>query len=339
MKKKIKVLFLAILISCLIVDPAFASDLTIEKDIEAGITPDSIFYTFDQLVEDLQVALSSSPENDAQLLLQFAQERLSEAKVMELEEKDEYIEEALEDYLEKFEEAQELIAESLVSLPQDDVKIEELYTELEEAAVVENEEISDDLEEDLDNAYLVANVIRGLEIEKVTAIRELGLGYGQIAQAFALSEYSGLSVEEIAAHFTSEDIGFGDVAKLIGYHPAEINKDKKSDRAEQEDVVEDQAEIKEDQVEIKEDQVEIKEDQAEIFDNLDAKEKIQVEKIKVEEEKIKAQDKKIENQEKKVNNDKDKLDLGSKNNVKDNRKVVEKDDYSNDVEENDENVE
>ncbi|MDJ0306603.1 DUF5667 domain-containing protein [Dehalobacter sp.] len=49
---------------------------------EAGVTPDSWLYSIEQMIESVQVAVTFSNEGKAELLVEFANERLAEAEIM-----------------------------------------------------------------------------------------------------------------------------------------------------------------------------------------------------------------------------------------------------------------
>jgi len=232
MKRITKIILAMLVITSLLFNPVFAATVETQEQTDAGVTPESIFYTFDLFFEDLKLAMSSSQESDAILLLEFAQERLVEAKEMTLEENNDFVQEAMQDYLEKHQRAGELITEIIIEESVDEDTLDNLENKLDEATEINDEvegylESEDkDLKEKIDNAYLVANVIKDLDKEQVLALRENGMGYGQISQVFALAQYTGKSVEEIAALFTAEDVGFGDVCKLLGVSPSSFNHRK-----------------------------------------------------------------------------------------------------------------
>lgn len=50
---------------------------------EAGVTPDSLIYPLEQMIESVQVALTFSDDGKAELLISFANERLAEARIMD----------------------------------------------------------------------------------------------------------------------------------------------------------------------------------------------------------------------------------------------------------------
>lgn len=197
--------------------------------VDAGITPDSILYTADKLFEDLQLAFASSTEEEAQLLLQFAQERLSEAKEMWEQDKTQFVETAINDYTATLEQAQNAVLEVVVDESQDQEVKEELIAELEDTAVVD-EEITENLDEEqqqevqeaTEQVTYTANVVRNIDAGVVTALREQGFGFGQIAHVVVLAEKSGKSVEEIASLVKEDKKGIGEVAKELGVHPSEM---------------------------------------------------------------------------------------------------------------------
>lgn len=230
MKRTRKIFVATLLISGLLYNPVFGATLETQEQTHAGVTPDSIVYTYDLFFEELRLAFASSAESEAKLLLEFAQERLSEAKVMSLEEKNEFVQQAMQDYLERYERAGELITEIVIEEGVDEETLNNLKNDLDQSGEI-NDQVEDylsskdeDLKEKIDNAYLVANVVKDLNKEQVIALRDNGMGYGQISQVFALSQYTGKSIEEIALLFTGKDVGFGEVSKLLGVSPSTLKR-------------------------------------------------------------------------------------------------------------------
>ncbi|MBB6217365.1 vacuolar-type H+-ATPase subunit I/STV1 [Anaerosolibacter carboniphilus] len=223
-----KVIISGLVAGLLSVTPIFADE--INNTVNPGITPDSPLYTVDQLVEDIQLSLTSNIERKAEILLAITQERLAEAKQMTEEDKVEFVKKAMEAYGEKIEEAFETVSEAILKESIDSAAKEALSIQLEDSTeVIESVEavITDEQKEKLgekrDSAYLVANVVRDLDMEKVKILREeQKLGYGQIAKVFSLADASGKSVEEIADMITVEGKGFGEIAKELGIHPSEM---------------------------------------------------------------------------------------------------------------------
>lgn len=205
-----------------------------ESVYDPGTTPDQIFYTFDQLVEEIQLFFVSNGTEETDLLLQFAQERLAEAKVMTEEEKQEFVQEAIEDYLKILTDAEEQIAEIIVNEELDEEELSELDEKLEETTELDeemgeflDEELLEAVEEKQDVLGELPSVVKGLDETKVKELRDSGLGFGQIAQVFLLANATGKTVEEVATLFSGEDKGFGDVAKELGIHPSELAYGKK----------------------------------------------------------------------------------------------------------------
>lgn len=225
MKKKI---ISGVMAGLLSMAPVFADETTITTD--PGITPDSVLYSVDQLVEDIRLSMISDIEKKAELLIAITQERLAEAKQMTEEDKIEYVNKAMEAYGERIEEAFESVSEAVLKESIDSAVKETLKLQLEDSAgVIESVEavVDDNQKEELaekrDSAYLVANVVADLDQEKVITLRkEKKLGYGQIAKIILLADATGKSVEEIADMIIIQGKGFGEITKELGIHPSQL---------------------------------------------------------------------------------------------------------------------
>jgi hypothetical protein len=213
-------------------DTAETTDTTVEEESEvsAGVTPDSFFYLFDKVGENLQLLFTSDLQKESELLLQFANERLSESNQMVDEEKDKYINQLIGDYLAALQKAQEKVAEVVIDENIDGQVKEELSTKLEDTTTVTNvvtEKLEEDqkvqLDEKRQEAYLVANIVEDLDPEKVKKLRDQGLGFGEIVKVVALAEESGKTEEEIISLF-QDGKGYGDVAKELNIEPSQIMK-------------------------------------------------------------------------------------------------------------------
>jgi hypothetical protein len=177
--------FISFLIAGLLLfsTPAFAADGVAAADdtaasdataADAGITPDSILYTADKLFEDIQLLLTFDSEAEAELLLQFAQERIAEAKVMTEQEKTEFVQTAVDDYLSTLQQAQDKVLEVVTDENQSEEVKDELNQELEDTTVVD-EDISENLEEEqqeelsdtVNEVSFTANVVKGMDVEAV----------------------------------------------------------------------------------------------------------------------------------------------------------------------------
>jgi hypothetical protein len=140
-----------------------------QVNVNSGVTPDNFFYFMDQLGEDLQLLFTSDVQKESELLLQFAQERLSESSQMAEESKDQYITSLIDSYLATLQEAQEKVSEVLIDESVDQQVKEQLSLELENATTVDEsvENVLEDgkleeLNEKQQEAFLVANVVKDL---------------------------------------------------------------------------------------------------------------------------------------------------------------------------------
>ena len=237
-----KTIIAGLMAGVLMITPVFADTdiIILEKDfetdvmvVEPGITPDNILYGVDTLVEDIQLALTSYQEKKAEIMLRIIQERKAEVDKMAAEDKLEHANKALKGYAKTLEKVQEMIAEIILSDTTSKAMKDGLAAQLDDVIqVVSNETVlaideeqKEQLEEKLVSAYMVANVVKGLNVEEVKKLRtQHRLGYGVIAKVFLLADASGKTVDEIAGLIT-EDKGFGEVAKELGFRPSEL-KDK-----------------------------------------------------------------------------------------------------------------
>ncbi|MGG7621640.1 DUF5667 domain-containing protein [Bacillus coreaensis] len=201
---------------------------------DPGTTPDQFIYTIDRLVEDIQLFLASNGSEETDLLLQFAEERIAEAKAMSEEEKQVFVQEAIEDYLKILTDAEETIAEMIINEEMNEEQVLELDEKLEDSIEL-NEEVGELLDESLledveEKQQVLAklpSIVNALDETKVKELRDSGLGYGQIVQVFILANATDKTVEEVGALFNGENKGFGDVAKELGIHPSELSNGKK----------------------------------------------------------------------------------------------------------------
>lgn len=81
MKKKLLALLIVVIVTLSTPGVALAAEPDENKNA-AGVTPDSILYPVDKLIEDIREALTSNDVDKAVLLTRFAEERLAEAQVM-----------------------------------------------------------------------------------------------------------------------------------------------------------------------------------------------------------------------------------------------------------------
>ncbi|RNC29057.1 MAG: hypothetical protein AWM53_00977 [Candidatus Dichloromethanomonas elyunquensis] len=80
---------------------------------EAGITPDSFLYSLEQMIESVQLALTFNQEGKAELLIQFANERLAEAQVINAKNQSQLVEKVLHSYITTVERANSICQTTL----------------------------------------------------------------------------------------------------------------------------------------------------------------------------------------------------------------------------------
>ncbi|KNF07739.1 hypothetical protein CLPU_12c00120 [Gottschalkia purinilytica] len=81
-----------------------AEEVTTLKD-KAGVTPDSILYTMDTKLDNLKVQMASAGEEKVNIISEVAEERLGESQVMAEKGKQELVEETVNQYNEKLDNA------------------------------------------------------------------------------------------------------------------------------------------------------------------------------------------------------------------------------------------
>jgi hypothetical protein len=127
---------------------------TEHSSVSPGVTPDQLLYSVDQLLEDFQLYLTTNSEKEMEILLELAQERLAEVKVMTNEEKLEYINILMKNYVEKLALVEEQMAELVIEDKLSNETVLELETTTKEVTVI-NEELegilSDELLDELEN--------------------------------------------------------------------------------------------------------------------------------------------------------------------------------------------
>ena len=205
------------------------------KEIGAGITPDKITYFTDKLVEDIQVSFTYDDEQKADLLIDISQERLAEAKEMAEKEKSQYVETAIDGYLETVADAEEAILDVITDEDISEEIKEELINELEDVSQVDDivqENLDEDKKEELiektEEVSYSANVVANIDVEVVKNLRNQGFGFGKIAYINSLSTISGKSVDELASVVVDDNKGLGELSKELGIKPSEIRSNSKS---------------------------------------------------------------------------------------------------------------
>jgi len=110
---------------------------------EAGITPDSWLYSIEQMIESVQLAVTFSAEGKAELLIEFADERLAEAQIMAEKEQQELVRKVIQAYTQTIKQAnfqvQQVIEEQQGTTENNGNTAEEL-TEVTEEVIAQTEE-------------------------------------------------------------------------------------------------------------------------------------------------------------------------------------------------------
>lgn len=216
---------------------AYASSetTTTENQVEAGITPDSFLYSIDKLFEEINLKLASSTEEEAKLLLQYAQERLAETKTLIENNEEELVKTTVTDYIDTLEAAEDKIVETAANEDVDDIIKEDLADTLNTATEISEEiepalpdELKEQVSEKTDTISITAKVVAGIDVDVVKSLREKQLGYGQIAHIVALSQASGKSIEEISELVINKEKGFGEIARELGLHPSKMKYNNKT---------------------------------------------------------------------------------------------------------------
>lgn len=222
-----KIVISGVIAGLLSMNPVFANEEVAK--IEPGITPDSPLYGVDKAIENIKISLASEPDKEAELLLKIAKERLAEAQKMTDKEKIKYVNTLIDRYIESINKAEEKVSEIILDEEADEKTKDDLSEKLEDIVKIDENiksvldyEAIEKLENKKEEAYLVANVVKDLDIDKVKTLRKEGLGYGQISQVLILAEESDKQIEDIVTMFKEEKKSFGAIAKKLDVHPSII---------------------------------------------------------------------------------------------------------------------
>ncbi|GEM_PF-4508106 len=274
-KKILSVFMVALLFSMFLSIPTFAeegstttTDATITTTdatttttdattVDPGITPDQALYFLDQLLEKIQLTFTFDEEAKANLLSAITQERLTEITYL-LNEKDlgvlteeevkTLLTNVVSDYQTKLEQTLQVTEEIASKLTvEEKAKIEGLVSqitlsaEIGQVIVNDNQELLEDqdLQDTINKANILANVVKDLDQEKVAELRDLGLGFGQIAQAFALSEATGKELSEIADVMKDNEQNLSTLADKLGISVSDLAKLKHFNKKDDEVATED----------------------------------------------------------------------------------------------------
>lgn len=198
---------------------------------EAGLTPENTFYFLDKFGERFHLLFTRNAEKKSNLYLQFAKERLAESNKLTDTSKDKYVAALMDAYMENMDNAQENIKNVLISNKNDDGVKEELAANLEKTATFVTDESVEaaldekkllQLQDKKQEGYLVANMMKDLDVKQVKEMQAQGLHFGEIVKVIAFSQESGRSEKEIVGMFKGHDKNFGLVAKDLNVQQVDI---------------------------------------------------------------------------------------------------------------------
>jgi len=253
-----KKLLAIVLTLCMVMSVSVFADTTTPTTTEViittqepGITPDSLLYSLDKLMEKIQLALISDAVNEAETLAKIAQERLAESNAMAEKSEVELTQKALEEYKTNLTQAVTLIETAmadgkqvatvmesinnanindvaavekiLASIPEEfreevKLEIEKLATATEAttevAQVVENEEEEENsIKQEITLKYIEEKVQDPALIAKIS---EAGLNTRQIIALISLSEQSEKPLAEVIDLFVANEKGIGATSNELG---------------------------------------------------------------------------------------------------------------------------
>ncbi len=210
---------------------------TEENTEDPGLTPDDTLYFLDLLLEKIQLAIAADDVAKAKLLASLTQERIAEMNYLvelssstETNVDEEILQRVKDNYKEKLELMLEKIDEIAEKSEEESKKIlEELAVNLESISTIQADIINhdEDLEASIEKAIFTAKVIRNFNQEQVAELRDKELGFGQIAQIYALAEATGMEINATADLYIAHEMEIGEVSKLLGVHPADLIKKSK----------------------------------------------------------------------------------------------------------------
>ncbi|MBS3950895.1 MAG: hypothetical protein KGZ53_09595 [Peptococcaceae bacterium] len=220
--------------------------------VSAGVTPDSAFYFLDKLIEDIQLALTKTPQAKATLLTAFSQERLAEIEALDPQKLNQYIDGLLNEISVTLQQASDAVTKAV----EKGVEVGDLITTLEQVAQQGNslelpevvrrtekiDEIKSKIETTTKSIKVQAAVVRGIDEEIIIELRTKGLGYGQIALLTKLASTLSIEnqdddeaeeavakdnrLEQVIAKF-AENKSIGQTMKAFNTNPGQVNKEAK----------------------------------------------------------------------------------------------------------------
>jgi hypothetical protein len=165
---------------------------------EAGVTPDSILYPIDKLIDEVQVIFTFTDGSKVETLLSNAEERLGESEVMAEAGNKEGAEEALKAYTETITEVNDKLDEVVkadadsedTDKDEEVVKLEEATAEHQDSSIEILEDIKDEVGED--SEQILTKVIE-MQIAKKAAVRAMVEARHELNDA--KKEYNAAKVE------------------------------------------------------------------------------------------------------------------------------------------------
>lgn len=207
---------------------AFAAGTTNEQPTMSN-TPDHFFYFLNRWREDINLWVSLDPAKKAELLTQYAQERMNEAKQMIKENKTGYTSDLMKSYMSDINDAQKNADQALVDQNTDQKTKEDIMNQLDQATEVDasvqkqmDSQETSQLSTQKQDIILKANVVQNLDPKTVKSLRDQGLGYGEVVKVMALAKATGKDPSEIVSKLKDEHKGFGEIYKALGVNPKEL---------------------------------------------------------------------------------------------------------------------
>ena len=236
----------------------------------AGLTPDQFFYPLERLIESVQVSLTFSGDGKAELLIEFANERLAEAEIMTEANKQELVERVMEDYLQTINSANKNLEKAIESDEDVESIIDQIITVeanadkvLIKITGVVNEDVAKELKQKVES-----EVKKTLAVQSFAAAKENFFDAKKLFEA-AKDEYKN-------ALETGDEAAIK--AAFLKLEAAEVNKDQME-------------QIKDEVEEAKE---EIKEELEKAKEELEKQEEKAKEELEKQEEKAKKEREKLE---------------------------------------------
>jgi hypothetical protein len=196
-------------------------------------SPDTFVYKLKRLYEQFRLMTTFNEENKLNMHIELAGKRLQELGGLDHELKNEFSAQLYSDFLANIEKAIILTVELKEQEKQMDLTLTQLQQVVLDGetliAQLESEidlEIDEETEETKELARIAPAAVAHIDAEIISELRAEGYGYGQIALLVAISEQNEIELDE-AKLLVSEHKGIGKVAKGLGLHLGNMNKNGK----------------------------------------------------------------------------------------------------------------